>query len=167
MTEREVAEAVAAWAAEVLDDVETTYAYPVASKLGALPDAAAWVQRVIEAPSDERFPYRALEQLWVRVFEVELSLQAEVIAEDDETTPAALEASAKAAHDQLADFAPLLREALRDASLGGRLTSPVMASPQAVYDYSTPFVVHEDGTRGRFLRLELAICEPIPDPRNG
>lgn len=168
MNEAEVAATVVEWVGATLEEIQTSYDYPVASKLGALPDAAAHVERKRIVPSDEAFPFSALEQVWLRVFEVELSIMVEVDA-DDAATPEALETASRAGHQALMDFGDRLERALwADATLGGRLAAAApnvaMASPRVVFDYSLPFVRYEDGTRGRFMRVEMAVGETVAAP---
>lgn len=150
MTELEVSDAVKAWVLATCEDIETGYSYPVASKLGALPDAVVIVSRKTVAPDQPEFPFAQLEQMWMRAFTVEVS----IMVESDE--------DGEAAHEQLQGFGELLEQSLlSDATLGGRVE---MCSPQVVFDYSTPFAEYEDGTRGRLLFVTMTVGELIEQP---
>lgn len=166
MDEAQVAEAVSAWAVDVVDELETGYAYPVATKLGALPDIVAVVKEVRIVPSDPAFPFLALEQSWLRVFEIEASVMVGI---DDADGYEEIEAAHEAAHHTLESIGKQLRELpSTDADLGGRLTTAsdtvAMVSPQVRTSYDPPFGELEDGTRGRFVFLFLSVAETMPEP---
>lgn len=150
MTEQEVSEAVAAWVQATCPDIETSYSYPVASKLGALPDVVAFCSRKAVGPNHPEFPFSELQQVWMRVFNVEVSIMVE--ADGDGET----------AHQQLQTFGAALEASLeQDATLGGQVE---MTSPQAEFDYSTPFAEYDDGTRGRLLFVTLTVGELVNEP---
>jgi hypothetical protein len=159
VNEREVAEAVRDWARDVVPDLVAGYAYPVAQKLGGLPDVAAVVTEARVVPSDAAFPFSQLQQVWLRVFDVEASVMVPIAdAEDYEGREAAHET----AHQQLQSIGSTLRDgAIEDATLGDRVP---MTSPLIRTGYEPPFDPAEDATEGRCVYLFLTVAEPIPEP---
>lgn len=158
MNERQVAEAIRDWAM-ALSGIATGYAYPVAQKLGSLPDLAAVVTEVRDVPRDDAFPFAALAQSWLRVFDFELTVMVEVAEASDFE---AREAAHEAAQQQLQAYGAQIREAIiADATLGGRVP---MASPKTRTGYEPPFDPAEDETRGRLLYLFGSVAERIPAP---
>lgn len=159
MNERQAAEAVATWAGEVLGIVEASrYPFPVATKLGGLPDLVAYALRKRIVPEDpENFPFRQLEQVWLRIFDIELSVMVEPAEADDGEL---LDTAAlRAPHDVLRGFGEILEgSALKDPTLGTRVQ---MTSPRMIFDYSQPFAEYEDGTRGPEMSVTLAVAEAI------
>jgi len=150
MNEQEVSEAVRDWVLDTCEDIQTGYAHPVATKLGALPDAVAWATGKRVGPEHPEFPFAQLNQQWMRVFPVEVSIMVEGSGDGEQ------------AHQQLQEFGDRLEESLlADATLGGRVE---MCSPQANFDYSTPFAEYEDGTRGRLLFISLTVGELVEQP---
>lgn len=155
MNEAEVTAAVIAWGAELLDDVETTYDYPAAEVTGALPDFACEVLRKRVSPGHERFPFRAIQQAWLRVFECQVSIMVDA---------GKTEAEARTAHLQLYDFGDQIEAALSaDAELGGELDG-AFASPIVEFDYSLPFAQRPGGVRGRIMTVDLAVAELVEEP---
>lgn len=169
LTETAAAEAVRDWALAELDDLAKGYAHPVTIK-GQLPDAVATVQRSRLVPADpEWFPQVRIEQSWLFVVEVELSLMVGI--ENPEPDPdavdpaAAIDAPAAAAQQQLEGWLPVLRSSLTgDAQLGGELTDAQLASPRFEADLTEPFVEYADGTRGRTVYCRLALAELVDAP---
>jgi hypothetical protein len=150
VNEQEVGEAVSAWVQATCPGIETGYAYPVSSKLGALPDVVAFVTGKRLGPDHPEFPFAQLDQSWMRVFTLEVSIMVQA------------DGDGEAAHGQLQEFGELLEQAIvEDATLGGRVE---MASPQIQFDYSTPFVEYQDGTRGRELFINMTVAELAPQP---
>lgn len=155
MNEAEVTAAVIAWGDALLDDVETTYDYPAAEVTGALPDFACEVLRKRTTRGDDKFPFRAIQQAWLRVFECQVSIMVDA---------GSSEADARAAHLQLYDFGDQIEAALAaDAELGGELDG-AFASPVVEFDYSLPFAQRPGGVRGRIMTVDLAIAELIEEP---
>lgn len=149
MNERQVSEAIRDWVQAELAEIQSGYAYPVASKVGALPDVVALVTRKRVAPDHEEFPFSQLQQRWMRIFSIEASIMVDG-------------ADAETSHQQLQDFGERLEAALTDdATLGGRVE---MTSPRVDFDYSTPFAVYEDGTQGRMLFINLTVGELVDAP---
>lgn len=158
MNEQQVSAALAEWIADELSIApESTYAYPVATKLGPLPDVAAIVDRKRLAYAQtlvDVFPYLELQQhQLVRVFECSASVMVEVQQTED---------SAKAKFEQLQGYGAAIEVALLDdPTLGERVP---FASPFLVVDYSPVFGETEDGTRGRLVTIECVIGELIDEP---
>ena len=166
MNERQVAEAVRDWALAEIDELQSGYAYPVATKLGELPDIVAVVKSVSKVREDDRFPFVQLAQCWLRVFEVEASVMVGIEDTDDFT---AAEAAHKTAHETLEAIGGQLRELPeQDPTLGDRLDADpgqvAFVSPLIGIGYDPPYAELEDGTRGRFLFASMAIAETIPEP---
>lgn len=166
MNERQVAEAVRDWALDEIDELKSGYAYPVATKLGELPDIVAVVKGVSKVRDDDRFPFAALDQTWLRVFEVEASVMVGV---DDADDFEAAEDAHREAHETLEAIGAQLRELPeQDPTLGDRLDADpgqvAFVSPLIGIGYDPPFAELEDGTRGRFLFVSMAIAETIPEP---
>lgn len=155
MTEREVSAAIVAWALDTAPQLQSGYAYPVASKLGPLPDVAAVVQAVRvtqSAPGSGKLGL--LQAAWLKLFVVECSVMVEPGEQE--------ELDAQIAHETLQDIvAALMASALDDDTLSGRVP---MVSAELDADYSTPFVEYADGTRGRLGVLTLTVIEPIEEP---
>lgn len=150
MNERDVSEQVIAWVLATCPEIKTGYPYPVASKLGALPDAVAYVTHKRVGPDHQEFPYGELDQYWMRVFNVELSIMVEADSDGQD------------AHQQLQAIGDTLEQAIRmDTTLGGRVQ---MTSEQIEFDYSLPFAEYEDGTRGRMLFCYLTVGELAGQP---
>lgn len=150
MNEKEVGEAVSEWVQEVCPDINTGYAYPVSSKVGALPDVVAFVTQKRVGPDHPEFPFAQLQQSWMRIFNLEVSIMVEA------------DGDGEAAHTELQGYGQSLEAAVTaDATLGGRVP---MASPQVVFDYSTPFIEYQDGTRGRALFVTMTVGELTEEP---
>lgn len=158
MNEQAVAEAVCDWAMEI-SGIATGYAYAPATKLGGLPDVVAVVTEVRDVPRDDAFPYAALEQSWLRIFDVEISVCVEIAEAGDYE---GREAAHLAAHRELQAYGAQLREAIAsDATLGGRVP---MISPLTRTGYEPPFDPADDETRGRCLFVFASVAERLADP---
>ena len=150
MSTAEVAEAIVEWAKELIEDLQAGYPYPLAAS-GALPDVVATVKAIRVIPEDrENFPFAALEQTWLQIFDIEISI---MVAQGDE------EAEVAEAHETLEGYADtLIGSIVADATLGDRVQ---MASPRIEIDLGEPFVERPDGTRGRVLFGELHVAELV------
>lgn len=154
MTTQEIAEGVLEWAGDLLSiDTGSRYSWPVAEKLGALPDLVAVVtrvRRVLNVPPED-FPQFQLQQIEVfRIYDLELSVQVE-----DATT----EAGAKAAQETLEAAADsMYGSSAADTTLGGKVPA---TSITMNFDLSDPFQEYADGTKGRFLFATFSVAEPI------
>lgn len=150
MNEQQVAEAVRDWARETIPDLTAGYAYLPAQKT-TLPDVAVDLRekRIVLGP-DERFPFSALDQVSLKVFELVLGFLVEAgtgdSADEDET-------------QLLQGYGALLEAAvLDDATLGDRVP---MASPFIDIVYDLPFIQYPDGVRGRQMTMNMAVGELI------
>jgi hypothetical protein len=160
LTTKGAAEAVVAWAGEVLEiGTGSQAAYPQAGKFHELPDVAAVVQhRAQREGGDEHyFPFADLQETWLVIYVLEVSVMVEVEGKD--------EASAKAAHEYLEQATDALADAIYDdATLSGHLTGKQMASPTFTVDLSSPFIEYDDGTRGRAFFASMAVAEARDEP---
>ena len=149
MTSTEIAEAIVAWAREQIPTLKDGFPYPGATS-GDLPDVVVVVGRMRQVPGDpENFPFAGLEQTWLRVHDVELSVMVE--QEDGR-------AGEKAAHQALEAIAETLEGSLAaGVSFGGE----VMLSPRVEADLSEPFQEREDGIKGRTVYMTFAAAKRI------
>ena len=157
MNEAEVTAAVIAWADALIDEIETTYDYPAAQVTGALPDFACEVlhKRIVRG-DPELFPFSAIDQAWLRVFDCQISIMVDM---------GSTEADARNAHLQLYGFGETIENAIRsDAELGGELEARCFASPILDFDYSLPFAERPGGVRGRIMTVALSVGELIEEP---
>lgn len=159
MNEENVAVAVKAWLDELSPDL-TVYPHVTAGK-GRLPDAAIDVQAKRVVPEDlENFPFRQLQQTWLRVFPVEISILVAMEPSDPNMTIEEQSAQVEEAEQQYLRTlgAGIEQSIMADTSLGDRV---YMVSPRMEIDYTAPFVEYDDGTRGRQMAVAIVICEPI------
>lgn len=151
MSTDEVAVAVVAWARAVLEELEEGRSWLTAQKT-KLPDVVADVAEKTINLADARFPSLDIQQVALRVLEVEMAFMVEHDAE--------AAAADRAETEQLRDFADRLETSLiGNNTLGGRVfcASPVGMS----FNFRLPFVQYADGTRGRQMTLSFAVAEPI------
>lgn len=150
MNERAVAEAVRDWARALIPELLAGYAFVSAEK-AALPDVSVEVaEKRIELGDPTIFPHSAIQQVELRVFEVNVLLMVEKndgqAADESET-------------QQLQGFGEQIELAVReDTTLGERVP---MTSPFLRIDYRLPFVRWPDGTRGRQMEVSLVVGEFI------
>ncbi len=152
MTNEQAVQAVLAWVTATLPALEGSYDYSPPGKTQALPDVIADLVHEGIVRTDEDFTVltRVQQIEALRVFTVGVSIMAEA-GETDVT--------AHAATVQLRGFAQALLDAvLADHTLGGRVP---FAAPFMSFDYAPPFVEYEDGTRGREIRAEVKVAEPL------
>lgn len=151
MTSQEVAEAVVAWARAEIPALKVGYPYPPGIT-DLLPDVAAVVQGIRTVDEDpENFPTQGLEQVWLKVFDIEVSI---MVPQDDGAE------GEKVAHQTLEGFAEtLVGSTLSDVTLGGRLTG-AFASPRMTVDLGE-YEPRDDGTRGREMPMTMAVAEPF------
>jgi hypothetical protein len=150
-TEREIAEAVRDWAGSTLS-ITHRYAYRIGLK-GSMPDVVAVVQRSRYVRSDPAFPYPELQQAWLLVFEVEVS-----VAVDKGDT----DGDAEEVEQTLQGYGTTLRSsALADTTLGNRVT---LTSPLIDIDYSAPPAEDEGGIKARMMFVNLSVAELGEEP---
>lgn len=148
MTPEDAVNAVAAWAQDVLgDDLKWAYPYVPAGKSESLPDLVVEVTRsVITLDGEALFREWRLQQRMVEIHEVMLAF---MVGNDDPMAAAVV----------LRSFGERLQAAwLRSATLGGRVP---MRSPFCEFDYTTPFVEYEDGTKGREMTMSVAVGDLV------
>jgi hypothetical protein len=148
LSSQEVAEAVVEWAREQLPELNDGHPHPI-SESGDLPDVVAAVAHIRSVPGEpEKFPFAMLEQTWLKVYDIELSIMVEQEQGNE---------GEKAAQQQLEAFAEtLLGSTLADATLGERVP---MVSPFLEADFSEPFRERSDGLRGRTMFMTLTVGE--------
>lgn len=150
MNAADVAEALAAWALEVVPTLTASYSYPPLEKNSDPPDVVAGVLRESKLIRDPRFPWSNVQQIGVRVWETELSIMADQGADD---------AASEAATDYLrAAVDAIFASQEADSTLGGRVHD---TGPEVQADYEPGFVVYADGSRGREVRIVLTVAEPL------
>jgi hypothetical protein len=133
------------WAREVLPALNGGYAYLIESK-GSLPDVVVELLSTEVALADDRFPYSQIQQRYIRTWDYEFSF----MVNNDDTALAA---------GTLEDWSDtLLTAASSDVTLGGRVG---FISPFISFDFTPPFVEYPDGTRGREMRMLLAVGELV------
>lgn len=153
METQEVAEALRDWARATLPALNAGTAFLAATR-GQLPDVQVDVQskRRVIGP-DERFPFTELQQIELTIWEVELQFMVET--QDNPT-----DATAKAEQEQLWGFADSVDAAIiADPQLAGNLQDPALASTFTAWDFASPFVQYDDGTKGRMALLDMAVAE--------
>lgn len=152
MNENDVALAVTAWTQDVIPELQGASHFITAEKNG-LPDVVVDTSEKNVVLRDPRFPQLSeVEQIALRVFEVDLAFMVESTASPDA-------AVAQAETEQLRDFGKRLEASLlSDVTLGGRV--PV-TSPLFAINYRLPFVEYADGTRGRQMTMAIAVADPI------
>jgi hypothetical protein len=152
--EKTVAEAVTAWAGDLLEIPEAQrHPHPISLVQNQMPDLVATVLRRRVVRGDPAFPYSQLEQAWLLLFDVEVSVKV-----DREDVDPAI----KAAHQTLQGYGKALSESAHaDATLGGRVE---FVSPAVECDYSAVFEEYEDGTRAQVVIVTLTVGELIDEP---
>ena len=101
------------------------------------------------------FPLRQLQQTMIHTFECELSFLVE-------TADGA--AAAENETKLLRLYGATVEQAGRyDATLGGRLSEVAFCSPVMRFNYDSPFIQYQDGTRGRQMVATLAVGELIQE----
>lgn len=149
MDTHDVVTEVTEWAAESTDPSLNTYAFGPSFKTQALPDVVVEVAAKRLTSEDPLFPYRGLQQKWVKVWSLALSIMVD-------------NADEAAAAEALETYADQLEAALlQDGSLGGRVP---FASPFLSFDFTAPFVEYADGTRGREMNVVMHVGDLVEDP---
>lgn len=157
MTTEQIAEALRDWARATLPALQAGTAFLAATR-HQLPDVQVDVQtkqRLIGP--DDRFPFTELQQVNLIVWDAELQFMVET--QDDPT-----DNTAEAEQKQLWGFADAADDAIiADPQLGGVLADDCIASPLTAWDFASPFVQYDDGTRGRMALLSIAVAQIVPD----
>jgi hypothetical protein len=135
--------AVRDWCREHLPELTNGYNYEPTEKT-TLPDVVVVLDTSTIEFGDTSFPLHALQQNVIQRYDCTISF----MVDNGEPEPAAI---------QLRRFADTLRaQLLKDGTLGQRV--PV-ASPFVTFDYTPPFVVYPDGTRGREMTMTISVAE--------
>jgi len=149
VTSEDARQAVLAWVEEAIPELEASYDH-VPSGKGALPDVIVEATRTgIEMGGGERFACWQLQQRAIYFVECSVSFMV-----DNSDTKAA--ASLLHSIEER-----LVAGVLADATLGSRVP---FASPLVEFDFTTPFVEYEDGTRGREMTMTLAVGDLVEAP---
>lgn len=152
MNEQEAAEALVAWARDVIPELESGYHY-LSGNMGELPAVSCDLVEKRITVEDDRFPYAQLQQVMLRVFEAEV-----VFIVESQSSPGNPSAEAdRRETEKLREFGAVLEaKLLDDVTLGDRVQ---MASEIVTFNYRLPFVQLADGTRGRQMTLNMAVAE--------
>lgn len=149
MTNEEIMQALIAWVPTVVPEVDGhVYDRTPTEKELALPDAM--VQLLHESIQDgggAQFPWLQIQQAEVRILDFGISFTA------DAGNSGAEESAADAA---LRAIAQKLLDACRS---GSALGSHELIGVRPSFDYAPPFVVYEDGTRGRELTANVSVAQ--------
>jgi hypothetical protein len=143
----EAVAAVAAWAQATIPALTGAYDHVPVSKEMAMPDVVVEVQRSgVRRSGGDLFAAWDLQQALIYVVELELSFMVD-------------NADTQAAAQQLRDFeTATLLAVLADPTLGDRVP---FASPLVEFDFTGPYVEYEDGTKGREMRMTLAVGDLV------
>lgn len=147
MTEQEAAVALTAFVEEKIPALAATYPYNTLEK-GELPDAMVEVLNKRITRDDPAFPYAQLQQVYLKVFQCGVSFLVDADSGTDAQQTELLRGFGATLED----------EATGDATLGGRVQ---FCSPLMTFDYDTPFIQYQDGTRGRQMVWSVALGEVI------
>jgi hypothetical protein len=138
---------VADWAQEVLPELVGAYVELPGEKNLGLPDVIVEIQRSgVREGGGDAFRRWSIQQALLYVADMELSF---MVDNSDYSAAAA----------QLRDFeARLLTSVMSDQTLGGRVP---FVSPLVEFDFTGPYVEYEDGTKGREMRMTLAVGDLV------
>ena len=146
MTSQAIAEGLIAWARDVLSELETGYVYVTGTKIGKLPDVMADLEQLEVVRDHPDFPMHNLQQRMIQRTPARMSF---MVDNSDQEAAAVL----------LRDFADrLLDSAKSDGTLAGRVP---FVSPFLRFDFTPPFVVYEDGTKGREMQLQITVGDLV------
>lgn len=147
MTSNDATQNLVEWARETLPELQAVYDHVPATKSDGLPDMVAEVARTgVDMGGSERFRFWDIQQRAIYFVEAELSF----MVDNSDTAAAAT---------QLRDFENrLLMGVMEDPTLGKRVP---FASPLVSFDFTSPFVEYEDGTRGREMTMTLAVGDVV------
>lgn len=145
MGSEQAVQGLTAWCRAVLPELQNGYEYEPTEK-AVLPDVVVVLDTSEVELGDTNFPLHSIQQRVIQRYDFTISFMV------DNTAPE------EAAQD-LRRYADALRaELLKDGTLGQRV--PV-ASPFVSFDYTAPFVVYPDGTRGREMTMTISVAEHV------
>jgi hypothetical protein len=147
MTTTELIENIVQWVVGVIPEIKDAYDHATDQR-DSLPDVAVEVNewRVTEGRQDARLAKLNIEQIRVRVYELEIIL---VVTPDP---PGEAEGFLKDFTDRLVD------DLLVDPTLSGRVAW-VNTNPRV--SFRPPFVEFDDGTRGRIASLFIQVGQTL------
>jgi hypothetical protein len=147
MTTEAVCAAVLDWA-KATTSIVTGYDHIPAESTGPLPDVIVDCASLSIVETSDLFPHANIQQAWVAVFVMDISVMV------DNTAP---ETAAQA----LRTYADSLRASLlANGTLGGRVP---MVSKRIEFDFTLPFVVRNDGVRGREMTMRMTVAELVEE----
>jgi hypothetical protein len=152
---REVGQFVCDWVGEKIPAIESRYPYPVATKEGTLPDVVAVADSAEITRGDERFFFLPVQQLWLRIFPVTVSIMGDA----EGKTPAEVDEELKA-------FAETLQmDVYGDATLAGNLPDgTAYVAPASTWAFDPVFIEYDDGTTGRVITGNIVVAELLAEP---
>lgn len=147
MNDQELAEAVTAWAVEVIEDLNNPFDYATEEITVRFPTAEFEVGRTQHGRADAtRFPFEQIEQVEHKVSECSLMCVVDPLPSRD-------------ASETLRGYVALLEAAARqDPTLGDRVER---IGKDFGFDYDPPYVVFDDGTEGRQVTMNLTVIESL------
>jgi hypothetical protein len=138
-----IVQGIVDWCRATIPELQNGYHYEPMEKT-TLPDVVVVLDTSQVELGNTTFPLHAIQQRVIQRYDCTVSLMVE--NEDPES-----------ASERLRTYADGLRsQLLRDGTLGQRV--PV-ASPFVTFDYTPPFVVYPDGTRGREMTMTISVAE--------
>lgn len=147
MTSEGVCNEVLEWVMAITD-IDTGYDFIPAQSTGPLPDVIVDVEHVNVVETSDLFPHANIQQAWVRVYTMGVSIMV------DNTEP-------ETAAESLRDYADALGASLlANGTLGGRVP---MVSKRHEFDFTLPFTVRNDGTRGREMTMSMTVAELVEE----
>jgi len=138
-----IVEGLVAWVRATIPALTDGFNYEPTEKT-TLPDVVVVLDTSTIELGDSTFPLHAIQQRVIQRYDCTISL----MVDNEDPGQAAT---------TLRSYADALRaELLKDGTLGQRV--PV-ASPFVTFDYTPPFVVYPDGTRGREMTMTISVAE--------
>ena len=147
MTSNDATARIVEWARAVLPELTAAYDHVPLGKTNALPDLVAELRTTgVGMGGTDRFRFWEIQQRAIYFCEFVLSFMV------DNDAP-------EVAAETLRDFENrLLMAVVGDPTLGARVP---FASPLVEFDFTSPFVEYEDGTRGREMTMTIAVGELV------
>jgi hypothetical protein len=134
---------LADWIMETVPELALSYEFEPVEKT-ELPDVVVVLDDSIIELGNTTFPLIDIQQRVIQRYDFTVSFMVD-------------NAEPEAAAVKLRGYADALRAGLlRDGTLGQRV---LVASPFVTFDYTPPFVVYPDGTRGREMTMSMSIAE--------
>jgi len=147
MTSEDAITKIVEWAQEVVPELVAAYAHVPTVKSEGLPDLVAELRSTgVGMGGTDRFRFWDIQQRAIYFVEADLSFMVD-------------NSDQQAAAQQLREFENrLLMGVMGDPTLGKRVP---FCSPLVEFDFTSPFVEYEDGTRGREMTMTLAVGDLV------